>query len=115
MHRTAYIYVIVNAIRTPFQGDFLVRVVPRAEALGCFLFVLRALRTRIRKCPNSRFYIQRIFLAKCLRIFKPIESLELKWYIMDAFSGRLFAHQKRYFGEIRLWRALKNERLVRTN
>src|SRR5438105_9266911 len=28
------IYVISNAIRTPFQGDFLVRVDPRAEALG---------------------------------------------------------------------------------
>src|SRR5438132_8750062 len=27
-------YVISNAIRTPFQGDFLVRVDPRAEALG---------------------------------------------------------------------------------
>ena len=39
--------------RTPFQGDFLVRVVPRAEALGCFLFARRALRTRTRKCPNS--------------------------------------------------------------
>jgi hypothetical protein len=38
MHRTAYIYVVANAIWTPFQGDFLVRVVPRAEALGCFLF-----------------------------------------------------------------------------
>jgi hypothetical protein len=54
MHITAYIYVVVNAIRTPFQGDFLVRVVPRAEALGCFLFARRALGTRTRKCPNSR-------------------------------------------------------------
>src|SRR4029077_15270449 len=49
---TTYIYVVVNAIRTPFQGDFLVRVVPRAEALGCFLFARRALGTRTRKCPN---------------------------------------------------------------
>ena len=40
-------------IRTPFQGDFLVRVVPRAEALGCSLFALRAIGTRTRKCPNS--------------------------------------------------------------
>ena len=32
LHITAYIYVVVNAIRTPFQGAFLVRVVPRAEA-----------------------------------------------------------------------------------
>src|SRR5580698_2317492 len=39
--------------RTPFQGDFLVRVVPRAEALGCFQFARRALGTRTRKCPNS--------------------------------------------------------------
>ena len=38
----------------PFRGDFLVRVVPRAEALGCFLFARRALGTRTRKCPNSR-------------------------------------------------------------
>src|SRR5271169_3845638 len=58
LHITVYIYVVVNAIRTPFQGDFLVRVVPRAEALaealGCFLFARRALGTRTRKCPNSR-------------------------------------------------------------
>ena len=58
MHATAYIYVVVKAIGTPFQGDFLVRVVPRAEAwaepLGCFLFARRALGTRTRKCPNSR-------------------------------------------------------------
>ena len=40
-------------IRTPFQGDFLVRVVPRAEALGCSLFALRAIGTCTRKCPNS--------------------------------------------------------------
>ena len=40
LHTTAYIYVVVHAIRTPFQGDFLVRVVPRAEALGCFLFAV---------------------------------------------------------------------------
>jgi len=32
----------------------LVRVVPRAEALGCFLFARRPLGTRTRKCPNSR-------------------------------------------------------------
>ena len=54
LHITAYIYVVVTAIRTPFQGDFLVRVVPRAEALGCFLFARRALGTRTRKSPNSR-------------------------------------------------------------
>src|SRR5271169_6431178 len=54
LHITVYIYVVVNAIRTPFQGDFLVRVIPRAEALGCFLFARRALGTRTRKCPNSR-------------------------------------------------------------
>ena len=29
-------------VRTPFQGDFVVRVVPRAEALGYSLFALRA-------------------------------------------------------------------------
>jgi hypothetical protein len=52
LHITAYIYVVVNAIRTPFQGDFLLIVVPRAEALGCFLFARRALGTRTRKCPN---------------------------------------------------------------
>ena len=40
-------------ILTPFQGDFLVRVVPKAEALGCSLFALRAIGTRTRKCPNS--------------------------------------------------------------
>jgi polysaccharide export outer membrane protein len=28
--------------RTPFRGDFLVRVVPRAEALGCFPYARRA-------------------------------------------------------------------------
>jgi hypothetical protein len=54
LHITVYIYVVANAIRTPFQGDFLVRVVPRAEALGCFLFARRALGTRTIKCPNSR-------------------------------------------------------------
>ena len=54
LHTTAHIYVVVNAIRTPFHGDFLVRVVPRAEALGCFLFARRAFGTRTRKCPNSR-------------------------------------------------------------
>jgi hypothetical protein len=53
LHITAYIYVVVHAIRTRFQGDFLVRVVPRAEALGCFLFARRALGTRTRRCPNS--------------------------------------------------------------
>src|SRR5207237_5025043 len=46
------IYVISNAIRTPFQGDFLVRVDPRAEALGCFLCALRAIGTHTRKSPN---------------------------------------------------------------
>jgi hypothetical protein len=35
--------------RTPFQGDFVVGVVPRAEALGCSLFALRAIGTRTRK------------------------------------------------------------------
>ena len=35
-------------IRTPFQGDFVVGVVPRAEALGYSLFALRATA----KCPN---------------------------------------------------------------
>ena len=53
LHITAYIYVVANPIRTPFQGDFLVRVIPRAEALGSFLFARRALGTRTRKCPNS--------------------------------------------------------------
>src|SRR5438132_4634165 len=48
------IYVISNAIRTPFQGDFLVRVDPRAEALGCFLCALRAIGTHTRKSPNYR-------------------------------------------------------------
>ena len=44
---TTHPYVVVSAIRTPLQGDFLGRVVPRAEAaLGCFLFALRALGTR---------------------------------------------------------------------
>src|ERR1700757_1483534 len=32
--------------RTPFQGDFVVGVVPRAEALGCSLFALQAIGTR---------------------------------------------------------------------
>jgi hypothetical protein len=33
-----------DSIRTPFQGEFIVRVVPRAEALGYSLFALRAMR-----------------------------------------------------------------------
>ena len=37
-------------VRPPFQGDSVVRVVPRAEALGYSLFALRATP----KCPNSR-------------------------------------------------------------
>jgi hypothetical protein len=40
-------------VRTPFQGDFVVRIVPRAEALGCFLLALQAIGTHMRKCPNS--------------------------------------------------------------
>jgi hypothetical protein len=32
-----------DSILTPFQGEFSVRVVPRAEALGYFLFALRAI------------------------------------------------------------------------
>src|SRR5207302_6011608 len=47
------IYVISNAIRTPFQGDFLVRVDPRAEALGCFLCALRAIGTHTRKVQTT--------------------------------------------------------------
>src|SRR5207249_324784 len=47
-----YLYVVANAIRTPFQGDFLVHVAPRAEALGCSLFALRAIGTHTRKCLN---------------------------------------------------------------
>jgi hypothetical protein len=64
-HITAYIYVVVNAIRTPFQGDFLVRVVPRAQALGCFLFARRALGTRTRKCPKlqSRHFVPGYYRA----------------------------------------------------
>jgi hypothetical protein len=38
-----------SPVRTPFQGDFVVRVVPRAEALGYSLFALRAMA----KYPNS--------------------------------------------------------------
>ena len=38
-----------DSILTPFQGEFAVRVVPRAEALGYFLFALRATVKR----PNS--------------------------------------------------------------
>ena len=40
--------------RTPFQGDFFVGVDPRAEALGCSRFALRAIGIRTRECPNSR-------------------------------------------------------------
>jgi hypothetical protein len=36
------------AVRTPLQGDFVARVVPRAEARGCSLFALRAIGTRTR-------------------------------------------------------------------
>jgi hypothetical protein len=36
-------------VRTPFQGDSVVRVIPRAEALGYSLIALRATA----KCPNS--------------------------------------------------------------
>jgi hypothetical protein len=32
-------------VRTPFQGDFVVHIVPRAEALGCFLLALQAIET----------------------------------------------------------------------
>ena len=53
-HVTTHLYVVINAIRTPLQGDFYGRVVPRAEALGCFLFARRALGTLTRKCPNCR-------------------------------------------------------------
>jgi hypothetical protein len=38
----------------PFRAISLCVFVPRAEALGCFLFARRALGTRTRKCPNSR-------------------------------------------------------------
>jgi len=38
-----------SPVRTPFQGDSLVRVIPRAEALGYSLIALRATA----KCPNS--------------------------------------------------------------
>ena len=55
------------SFRTPFQGDFLVRVVPRAEALGCFLFARRALGTRTRKCPNSRAFQRREHPIKGIR------------------------------------------------
>ena len=51
---TTYLYVLINAIRTPFQGGFLVRAAPRAEALGCSLSALRAIGAGPRKCPNSR-------------------------------------------------------------
>src|SRR5437868_5784003 len=50
---TTYLYVLINAIRTPFQGGFLVRAAPRAEALGCSLSALRAIGAGPRKCPNS--------------------------------------------------------------
>ena len=50
---TTYLYVLINAIRTPFQGGFLVRAAPRAKALGCSLSALRAIGAGPRKCPNS--------------------------------------------------------------
>src|SRR5438105_109979 len=50
---TTYLYVLINAIRTPFQGGFLVRAAPRAEALGCSLSALRAIGAGPRKSPNS--------------------------------------------------------------
>src|SRR5262245_37811764 len=37
-------FVRVDSIRTPFQGEFVARHVPRAKALGCSLFALRAMR-----------------------------------------------------------------------
>jgi hypothetical protein len=39
-----------SPVRTPFQGDSVVCVVPRAEALGYSLFALRATA----KCPNCK-------------------------------------------------------------
>ena len=36
MHTTAYIYVVANAIRTPFQGDFLVRAFPGLKPWAVF-------------------------------------------------------------------------------
>ena len=40
--------------RPPFQGDSSRGRLPRAEVLGCFPFVLRALGIHTRKCPNCR-------------------------------------------------------------
>jgi hypothetical protein len=39
-----------DSIRTPFQGDYVACLVPRAEALGCSLFALRAIEMHMRKC-----------------------------------------------------------------
>jgi hypothetical protein len=44
-----------SPVRTPFQGDSVVRVVPRAEALGYSLIALRAAA----KCPDSRAWLHR--------------------------------------------------------
>jgi len=36
-------FVESDSIQTPFEGDFVVRLIPRAEALGCSVFALRAM------------------------------------------------------------------------
>jgi len=37
-------FVESDSIRPPFQGDLVVRLIPRAEALGCSVFALRAMQ-----------------------------------------------------------------------
>ena len=60
-------------------------VVPRVEALGCFLFARRALGTRTRKCPNSRalravkpaLTVRDVKkLDKCAEFFRQLSGLE---------------------------------------
>jgi hypothetical protein len=52
--------------RTPFQGDFVLGVVPRAEALGCSLFAHRAVETAglQRRCKQIPPKALRVTLSK---------------------------------------------------
>ena len=89
-------------VRTPFQGDFLLCVVPRAEALGCSLFALRAIGTRTRKRPNSKGHcLQRPkrapvrSAAGAARLSAP-KSLPYRWLVSSEIAGdRLAAGQAR--------------------